>query len=443
MINRLPRSLYLLNGVGYALIVAGLCCYLIEPWLNGIQLLGLVVHGITVLLLLWEVVVFPSRNTLSVHVELPALFIHRNYYDIQIRVSIASNYFFKNTLHLDVPISFATPETHHGLHFVNRASLSTDLSFPMYASEKGDQAITQCKLCIRSLFSILEKRIVVPLDVQYIVLPQFHQHDADALQEKYLTAPIHKMQTRQKGFGYEFHQLREYVRGDDFKKIHWKQTAKKDRLIVKDVRTERGLNVFTLIDSGRLMSSLVDEQTKLDWCIEASVSLAYVAQQKGDVLGGLCFAQSVVDELPPKKDNQQVVRMSHFLANIKPVLEEPNYNDATIRVLHMLRGRSLIIYFSDLLDDFYSEILVRNIILMQKRHQVLFCSVEDLWMRDTLYDTVTSLDQGIAQAMARENKQKRAVLIRKLQQYGVEVISVHPKYLKEEMIDGYMRMRGF
>ena len=52
------------------------------------------------------------------------------------------------------------------------------------------------------------------------------------------------------GEGFEFTELREYVYGDDVRKIDWKTTAKLGKPFVKIYREERELNVVTAMMMG-------------------------------------------------------------------------------------------------------------------------------------------------------------------------------------------------
>ena len=57
---------------------------------------------------------------------------------------------------------------------------------------------------------------------------------------------------RQVGQGREFEKLRHYLPGDSMGDIHWKATAKRSRLIVKEFQIERSQEVYAVLDTSRL-----------------------------------------------------------------------------------------------------------------------------------------------------------------------------------------------
>ena len=104
---------------------------------------------------------------------------------------------------------------------------------------------------------------------------------------------------RRFGGGTEFEQLRDYTPDDEYRRINWKATARRHRIVSVDYRTERSQNVFLLLDSGRLMSTPIPIElpgrsaakrvsspalTRFDYAVNASLLIAFVAQQAGDRL---------------------------------------------------------------------------------------------------------------------------------------------------------------
>ena len=75
---------------------------------------------------------------------------------------------------------------------------------------------------------------------------------------------------------------------DDYRRINWKATARRQRPVTVEYETERSQNVVAVIDTGRMMQSPVAQArgrqpiAKLDYVINAALLLAYVATGKGD-----------------------------------------------------------------------------------------------------------------------------------------------------------------
>jgi uncharacterized protein (DUF58 family) len=56
---------------------------------------------------------------------------------------------------------------------------------------------------------------------------------------------------RKLGHTTEFEQIKEYVRGDDYRTINWKATARSGKLMVNQYADEKSQDVYCLIDKSR------------------------------------------------------------------------------------------------------------------------------------------------------------------------------------------------
>jgi len=75
------------------------------------------------------------------------------------------------------------------------------------------------------------------------------------------------------GEGFEFAELREYIYGDDIRKIDWKTTAKLDKPFVKVYREERELNVA--------VSTMLGGSTYFGTCCQKSEYMAQLVAMLG------------------------------------------------------------------------------------------------------------------------------------------------------------------
>lgn len=65
-----------------------------------------------------------------------------------------------------------------------------------------------------------------------------------------------------RGGGSEFESLRDYVPGDEYKKIDWSATARRGKLITRQYEAERSQNILLLLDTGRTMLQPVQKMAK-------------------------------------------------------------------------------------------------------------------------------------------------------------------------------------
>ena len=108
-----------------------------------------------------------------------------------------------------------------------------------------------------------------------------------------------------RGEGKEFHQLREYRKGDELQKIDWKATSRYRRLISKEYQDERDQQVVFVLDCGRRMRHMENGKSQLDQTLNSILLLAYVAARQGDGVGLYSFG-GTEKWLPPRKQENSV-----------------------------------------------------------------------------------------------------------------------------------------
>ncbi len=105
-------------------------------------------------------------------------------------------------------------------------------------------------------------------------------------------------QVRRRGLAGELREIREHVPGDSFKYIAWKASARKRRLMVRDLETEIVCTQMVLLDIGADMRQGPQGGTSLDWALETAAGLAHEATQRGDRVGLIGFDARPVFEAP-------------------------------------------------------------------------------------------------------------------------------------------------
>jgi uncharacterized protein (DUF58 family) len=167
-------------------------------------------------------------------------------------------------------------------------------------------------------------------------------------------AGLHKSPS--KGQSVEFLQHREYVRGDDLRRVDWKVWGRQDRLTVKEYEEETNVRLTLLVDGSTSMDYVAEPAAgppragKYDVAATIAASLAWLALSHGDAVGCGVFDDRLRAGVPTR------TKRSH-LASICEVLEAPRNSGAGdfLRVLRTaaetLPKRGLVIVVSDLLGD--------------------------------------------------------------------------------------------
>jgi uncharacterized protein (DUF58 family) len=153
------------------------------------------------------------------------------------------------------------------------------------------------------------------------------------------------------GFSVEFSEHRKYTTGDNISDIDWNVYAKTDRFYIKKFQAETNLTGYMVMDlSGSMGYTYRQELTKFEYSISLAAALCYLMIHQQDPVGLIAFDRKVSQSLAPGSKRSQLGNILSLLAKLKP--EGTTEIEASLhQVAGMLRHRSLVMLFSDLLGD--------------------------------------------------------------------------------------------
>jgi uncharacterized protein (DUF58 family) len=153
------------------------------------------------------------------------------------------------------------------------------------------------------------------------------------------------------GFSVEFSEHRKYTSGDNISDIDWAVFAKTDRFYIKKFQAETNLTGYLVMDlSGSMGYTYRQELTKFEYGISLAAALGYLMIHQQDPVGLIAFDQQVRQSLAPKSKRTQLGNILSMLAGLKPT-GETEIAKSLHQVASMIRHRSLVMIFSDLLGD--------------------------------------------------------------------------------------------
>jgi uncharacterized protein (DUF58 family) len=178
------------------------------------------------------------------------------------------------------------------------------------------------------------------------------------------------------GFSVEFSEHRRYATGDDPKDIDWLVYAKTDKYYVKKFEAETNITGYLAMDLSQSMGySYRQELTKFDYAICLAAALAYLMVHQQDPVGLVTFDTRLRDCLAPKSKRSQLGTLLSHLARSKPT-GETDVAKSLQQLQAMLRHRSLVMLFSDLLTD--QEPVVQSLHRLRHRgHDVILFHILD------------------------------------------------------------------
>ena len=246
---------------------------------------------------------------------------------------------------------------------------------------------------------------------------------------------------RPPGASTAFAGLREYVRGDDVRRVSWTATARRDRPVVVEVEAERGQQVIVALDCGRLMTAPAGDLDKLDHAVNAALMLAWVAQAYGDRVGLMTFDDRVTGFLKPERGSTQLHRITEALYAIKPEYVEPDFGHAMTHLALHVGRRSMVVILTDVQDPEASRELVAHAMRLAARHLVLVVAMSDPAVLSARDDPIDKTSRAYEWAAAEEFVASRRESFEMLRRGGVLGLDVVAGRLSPALVERYLELK--
>lgn len=119
------------------------------------------------------------------------------------------------------------------------------------------------------------------------------------------------------GTSIEFADYRDYVRGDDLRRVDWNVYARLERPFIKLLEEEEDLAVHILVDASRSMDYGEGETHKLRYAQRLAAALGYIALAAGDRLTvAVLQGAAPAAQFGPFRGRDQTLRLLRFLEGL-------------------------------------------------------------------------------------------------------------------------------
>ena len=158
--------------------------------------------------------------------------------------------------------------------------------------------------------------------------------------------------TRQKGYGIDFDQLREYNLGDDTRFIDWKSSARSNKMLVKQYIHEQSKTIILMIDVSRSMFFGSTDTLKQHTVAQIATILSLAARYDNARLGMLLYAEDVEYYIPPKSGSHHSNFIIDTVWNFKPQKKGTNLTKACSFLSKHASSDALVCLISDFIGSY-------------------------------------------------------------------------------------------
>jgi uncharacterized protein (DUF58 family) len=321
----------------------------------------------------------------------------------------------------------------------------TTLSIPLTITgqTRGTFPLGPAALTIPGPWKLVRRSVVYYLNDTISVVPSI----VGAGRYRLLAAQ-HQLRTagqrliRRRGGGTSFANLRDYVPGDDPRRIDWKATARRHRLISREFTVEQGQTIMIAIDCGRMMTQLAGDRPRFEYALASALTLADIALATGDRVGLIVFDSLVHSYIAPTRAPGTLGAIRDALTAVTATMTEPDYAAAFRTLTERNRRRSLIVFFTDVIDVRSSRAVIALTARSAERHLPLVVALRNEQLVAASIPLPGSTDeQTYKSAAAEELLSDRDEALQIMRQAGVTVLDTPPTSMTAALVNRYLEIK--
>jgi len=360
-----------------------------------------------------------------------------------VSIEVENNYPFAVKLNIidEIPHIFQRRDMNFPLRM--KAGESGTLDYTLRPTKRGVYGFGYIRTFVTSPIGLVQRRFSNGEPTDVAVYPSYlmlNKYEFLAISNNLTDMGIKRI--RRVGNNTEFEQIKSYVQGDDYRHINWKASARTHHLMVNVYTDERSQQIINVIDKGRIMQQAFAGMTILDYAINASLVLSYVALHRDDKAGIITFADKFSDFVKPDRGPAQMNDILECLYHQTTDFAESDYSTLVANVNHLAGQRSLLILYTNFFD--YNSMLRQLPYLRQlnSRHRLVVVFFIDEERRDFISQQPHSTKDYYEHSIAAKIDNEQTLIINTLRQYGINSLLTSPQNLSVNIINRYLEMKS-
>jgi len=325
---------------------------------------------------------------------------------------------------------------------VKRAA-TQEVPYTLMPYERGEYHFGNIHVFVTSPLSVISRKYTFPSETVVKVYPSFFQ-----MRRYQLLAAANRLQeagvkrTRRLGHSLEFEQIKEYVRGDDYRTINWKATARHSDLMVNNYTDERSQQIYCIINKGRIMKMPFGGLTLLDYAINASLVLSNVALMRQDKAGLITYAEKLDTFLPADKKASQLNLILESLYKQATNFMEPDLEKLFAAIRNRITQRSLLVLFTNYES---MESLHRDLPSLKRiahYHLLLIVFFENTELHQLITAPAKNTEDIYIKTIAEKYNHEKRLMVKELQMNGISAVLTQPQNLTINAINKYLELKN-
>src|SRR5437868_10674113 len=226
------------------------------------------------------------------------------------------------------------------------------------------------------------------------------------------------------GFSVDFAAYRQYMPGDEIRRIDWNVFSRSDKLYVKLFEGETNTRVLVMLDVSGSMNYGSSGIKKIDYARILAACLTYFAHHQRDGVGLLTFDSQIRAHVPASRRRGQLLTILSEIDRIQPS-EQTEFRKPLRFLAEYLTRRGVIVIISDLYDE-PDNIIAGLKALKAKGNDIIVFHIMDNF-------ELTFPFQDMAQFEDMETRKKLHVIPEYLRSQYLVVLNEHMAKIRKEL----------
>ncbi len=438
---RAIKNLFLTNRFfyGMALLIAVMMLSYAFPFLFPLVQTGCILYAVIVLV---DALLLFNRNTnVIIKRETPPILSLGDENTISISLLNTS------AMKLHAELIDELPEQFQIRNFTRYMDLLPNVvnqqTYDLRPVARGEYIFGQVNLFITSGIGLIRRRISSEQRTTLPVYPSLLQ------MKKYELKTFARMATeygvkkvRRIGHSYEFEQIKQYIKGDDYRSINWRATSRRAQLMVNQYEDEKSQQVYCIIDKSRVMHMPFNGLSLFDYAVNASLVISNIVLGKQDKAGLITFAETPKALVKAERSKVQLKKIIETLYKEKEGTVEANYESLYMTVRNFVNGRCLMFLYTNFESSYALQRVLPQLRKLNDQHLLVVVFFENTELISNTSADVTTLEDIYTQVTAEHYMLTKVQLVQELKQHGIISILTRPENLTVSSINKYLELKS-
>ena len=363
--------------------------------------------------------------------------------DNPVSIRLESNYPFAVRVEVIDEVPFVFQRRDVLFKAAIRKQSDVTITYHLRPTERGVYGFGHVRVFVNTVLGLVQRRFTccAPQDVKvYPSYMMLRQYELLAMSNNLTEMGIKRI--RRIGHNTDFEQIKDYVVGDDYRTINWRATARRHQLMVNVYQEERAQQVYQVVDKGRMMQQTFNGMTLLDYAINASLVLSYVAINKQDKAGLVTFSDKFETFIHASRQSGHMQTLQEALYAEHTEFTETDYSALLTGLSRHVSHRSLLVLYTSFTSMAALRRQLSYLRQLAMRHRLLVVFFEDEELRTFANTPARKTEDTYQRVIAEKFAYEQHLIVQTLRQYGIQALLTTPNNLSVDVINKYLEMKS-